>query len=137
MTRQWSESLRFRRMRPLDEIRTALAYYRRLSRLMPFLEENFRDPALRVERAARHCGISSTHLNFLLKGTTGFTSHKLLSRFRIEKARRRMAEENLSLLEIALESGFNSQLTFTRQFRSWTGQLPSEYRDQIRRNLRV
>ena len=51
---------------------------------------------------------------------------------RIERARRLLAENVLSLSEVALDLGFASQAHFTEAFRSAVGLTPGRFRREIR-----
>ncbi|HJP95843.1 MAG TPA: AraC family transcriptional regulator [Candidatus Saccharimonadales bacterium] len=113
---------------PLQDLVENLGYYRRLDRTWHFIEREYADPNLRLEKAAQASGISKNHLNVLLRRTTGFTFHQLLIRYRLLQALRRMRARNYSLFEIALESGFSSSSVFGRNFRSLLGTTPKEIR---------
>lgn len=114
---------------PLQDLVENLSYYRRLDRAWQFIEREYADPNLRLEKAARASGISKNHLNVLLRRTTGFTFYQLLLRYRLLQAMRRMRVRNYSLFEIALESGFSSLSVFGRNFRSLLGITPKEIRE--------
>jgi AraC-like DNA-binding protein len=47
---------------------------------------------------------------------------------RLEAAADALAQSEQPLLEIALEAGFADQPHFTKAFRKFSGQAPSEYR---------
>lgn len=49
--------------------------------------------------------------------------------YRVETASRLLAETQLSLTRIAMESGFQSIRTFNRVFKSFSGMTPSDYRN--------
>lgn len=54
----------------------------------------------------------------------------LVNQHRINDAKIKLKENsNLSILEIALEVGFNSKSTFNKAFKQQTGKTPSEYRN--------
>jgi AraC family transcriptional regulator len=50
----------------------------------------------------------------------------------VREARSKLAQGRLSLVEIALESGFGSQGNFNRIFRKHTGVTPGQFRSQQR-----
>ena len=50
--------------------------------------------------------------------------------YRVEKVKESIAEnknQNLTLLAIAYDSGFNSKTTFNTIFKKFTGQTPTQY----------
>lgn len=64
---------------------------------------------------------------------SGRTYKKLVDEVRLEGARRALAASDAPLKAIAFDLGFAEQASFTRAFRRWTGQAPSEYRKRQRR----
>jgi AraC-like DNA-binding protein len=50
---------------------------------------------------------------------------------RIESAKRLLAKHNISLAEIALDTGFSEQSHFSRAFRASTGVSPGAWRRQM------
>lgn len=115
----------------LAEVRGRSIYSRRLERLWTFIEESYADPDIHLADAGRRSGASPDHLNRLLQRFAGTTFHNLLSRYRIEKCLELLHEKNYTLTEIYSRCGFNSPITFDRQFKKWVGCLPSEYKRRI------
>jgi AraC-like DNA-binding protein len=67
--------------------------------------------------------------------SSGRTCKKLVDEVRLAEARRALAASKAPLKSIALDLGFAEQASFTRAFRRWTGESPSEYRKrQVRLN---
>lgn len=127
---------------PLDKVRKKISYSRRLERVWAFIEEHYWDPDIRLADAARYSGISTDHLNLLLQRFAGTTFHHLLSRYRVEKCLELLHERNYTLTEIYSRCGFNSPVTFARQFKKWLSCQPREYkkllgRQDTRRSPRI
>src|SRR5262245_43240814 len=115
----------------LANIHEKMTYSRRLGRLWAFIEEQYSDPDIHLEDAAKYCGTSRDHLNILLRRFAEITFHDLLLRYRIEKCLMLLHERNYTLTEIQMRCGFNSPATFGRQFTKWIGCLPSRYKKQF------
>jgi AraC-like DNA-binding protein len=113
---------------PLDMVRNQIIYSRRLERLWMFIEARYSDPDIHLNDAAKCSGVSTDHLNLLLRQFADTTFHDLLSRYRIEKCVELLHEKNYTLIEVYIRCGFNSPTTFGRQFKKWVGCLPSEYK---------
>lgn len=64
---------------------------------------------------------------------SGRTYKDLVDEVRLAEAQRALAESDSPLKAIAFDLGFAEQASFTRAFRRWTGQAPSEYRKRQRR----
>lgn len=61
-----------------------------------------------------------------------------INEFRVRETARKMqdpANDRLTLLGIAYESGFNSQRTFNRVFKEMTGKTPMEYKNGLKKEL--
>ena len=59
---------------------------------------------------------------------SGRTYKKLVDEVRLAAARKALVGSDAPLKTIAVELGFAEQASFTRAFRRWTGEPPSEYR---------
>jgi AraC family transcriptional regulator len=72
--------------------------------------------------------LSIFHFARAFATTMGVPPHRYVSRRRLESAKDVIATGRASLAEIALDSRFSSQSSFTRAFRRATGMTPAEYR---------
>ena len=64
----------------------------------------------------------------------GVNFNEFINRFRVEEVKRRIRNpenDHLSLLALALDSGFNSKATFNRVFKKISGQSPSQYKNSL------
>lgn len=68
------------------------------------------------------------YLNRLIKNYTGMTLHKCLMQHRITTAVKLLLTGNLSIAEIALQTGFYNTAHFSNSFKKITGHPPSFYR---------
>lgn len=101
----------------------------RLARVQDYLRRHFPDPALCAERVAdaNHLSVRLLHKLFAADGRSfGETLREL----RLEHGRRRLeaGQRHASILDIALECGYENLSCFTRAFRQRYGLTPSEYR---------
>jgi len=81
-------------------------------------------------------GISTAHLNRILRAATGCSLQQLLNRRIVEEARRDLVFTFLPAQSIALALGFPDPAYFSRFFRRETGMTPGEYRKAERAALR-
>jgi transcriptional regulator GlxA family with amidase domain len=81
-----------------------------------------------VSRLARVSGVSPAHFAREFKEAFGVPPHRYLLTRRIERAAALLRDTNLSITEIAFETGWSSLGTFGRVFRDVTGASPGELR---------
>src|SRR6185295_1915926 len=99
----------------------------KLKQVIAFVEENYSND-VRLAELANAAGMSSFHFAREFKRTTGTTPHQYLIKFRVERAKTLLAERELPLIEVGLQSGFSHQSHFTRLFHRLTGTTPQSYR---------
>jgi AraC-like DNA-binding protein len=87
---------------------------------------------LRVEELARLAGMSITNFFRNFKAATGTSPIDWLRRERINQAKHRLLETNISIAKIAEETGYYDQFYFSRDFKRMTGVSPSQYRQRER-----
>jgi AraC-like DNA-binding protein len=66
------------------------------------------------------------------KKVTNKTFTKFVNEYRLVHASKLLAEQTLSITDICFESGFNNFSHFNKSFKAFTGQNPSEYRNQLK-----
>lgn len=72
--------------------------------------------------------VSSNSLRRLFRKYEGCTPSRYEAGLRIEKAKKLLTETDMSILNIALQCGFESLSSFYRRFREHTGKAPGQYR---------
>lgn len=88
------------------------------------------DPDLTAAALGASAGLKPGRLAAIVGGGVGKGFAEFVNGYRVEAVQARLREpgaEALTLLAIALESGFASKATFNRVFRSETGQTPSAW----------
>jgi AraC-like DNA-binding protein/mannose-6-phosphate isomerase-like protein (cupin superfamily) len=80
----------------------------------------------------RKVGASERSVRRAFVADTGMSWRQYLQESRLLKAMALLAESDLSLLDISLAVGFDSASAFTRSFRRFAGEPPSEYRRRVR-----
>lgn len=81
-----------------------------------------------VRRLAQVSGVSEAHFARSFKEAFGVPPHRYLLTRRIERATALLRDTNLSITEIAFETGWKSLGTFGRTFRDVTGESPGAVR---------
>jgi len=83
---------------------------------------------------AEHVHVSPNHLHTLFRREMGITPLEYVMQKRIGRAKRLIMAGEMTLLEIALGTGFCSQSHFNRVFRERTGETPAAYRRRLMEN---
>ena len=83
---------------------------------------------LSIEKLAARAGFSKYHFSRLFKQFTGVSCYEYLISRRIAYAERLLLTPNLSITEVAMQSGFNSLSTFNRIFKTAKNCTPSSYK---------
>lgn len=102
----------------------------KLEKLIPSLIhiQTHLDGDLALEQVAQVGGLSPYHFHRLFQATTGETVKQYTQRLRLESAAYQLKIRNDSILEIALNNGFQNHETFSRAFKRWFGVSPKQYR---------
>ena len=90
------------------------------------------DCDLSLEALANESGYSRVHFVRMFKAATGYSPHNYLLNLRLERVRELLKNRSMSLIDIALESGFASHSHMSRLFHKFVGVTPSAYRRGIR-----
>ncbi|MBQ8954872.1 MAG: helix-turn-helix domain-containing protein [Clostridia bacterium] len=102
-------------------------YSRPVHRCLDYIERHLQQP-LTVVGLAGELGLSAAYLSTLFKRETGMAVSEYIRRKRVDTAQTLLRYTDFSCLEIAEYLCFSSDSHFTRVFRAYTGQTPSEYR---------
>lgn len=92
-----------------------------------YIDEHFTHRCTLGEIAA-HVHVSPNYLHTLFHREMGMTPLAYIMEKRVARARRLIMAGELTLLDIALGTGFCSQSHFNRVFRESTGETPAAYR---------
>ncbi|MEM8765568.1 MAG: AraC family transcriptional regulator, partial [Bacteroidota bacterium] len=66
------------------------------------------------------------------KKITNKTFTQFVNEYRLVHASKLLAEQPMSITQVCFESGFNNFSHFNKSFKAFTGQNPSEYRNQLK-----
>jgi AraC family transcriptional regulator len=86
------------------------------------------DGRIRLREVARECALSVSHFARSFKASFGSSAHQWLVQHRIDHAKQLMSRTSMSLIDVAIQSGFNDQAAFTRTFRQLVGVSPGRWR---------
>ncbi len=86
------------------------------------------DQNIKLENLAHLLDLSQFHFSRLFKQSVGSSPPQYLIEQRIERAKQLLKQSNQSILDIALNCGYNSHSHLSKQFRQVTGMSPKAYR---------
>lgn len=92
------------------------------------IKERFQEP-LRLRDLARHLGLSQERLSRLFRASLGVTFSEYLNQVRLDHCKTLLETGNAPIIEVAMESGFQSISQFNRRFRAAEKISPSQYRE--------
>jgi AraC family transcriptional regulator len=106
---------------------TEQEYTKRILNVLVFLQKNL-DEERSLEEYARVAHFSPYHFHRIFRGMVGETLHEHIRRLRLERAATRLKRTDRSIIEIAVEAGYETHEAFTRAFRALCGCTPSHCR---------
>lgn len=94
--------------------------------------ELFRQTDLKVSDLSSKMGISTRNISGLIKKYHNGNFYDFINSFRIEEAKKMLADEDndMTILSILYESGFNSKSVFNTTFKKVEGMTPSNFREK-------
>lgn len=98
-----------------------------LGEIIEYIHTHFSNsPSL--QEIAAHSGLQPNYFCRKFKQTTGKTYVEYLNTLKIEHAKNMLQTYDLSITEIAFDSGFSSSSSFLREFKKQTGYSPLQYK---------
>jgi len=91
------------------------------------------EPELNLTLLSRHTGLPQKTISLVLNQHLKQSFNEFVNGYRVAAFKEKIsqaAQDNMTILALALDAGFNSQATFQRAFRSNTGMSPREYMNQ-------
>ncbi|NNC96015.1 MAG: helix-turn-helix domain-containing protein [Chitinophagales bacterium] len=97
------------------------------------------DPELSLYQLASQLAITKSELTELLNEHIGKNFFSFVNSYRVEEVIEKFSDpeyDNLTIIAIAYECGFNSKSTFNSLFKQQTGQTPSEFKKNLAKIVR-
>ncbi len=114
------------RSMPVPKRAMGLAKWR-LDRTTEYIEAHIAEP-IRLGDLSAVAGLSRMHFAAQFREATGFTPHTYILLRRIELAKDLLRNRSLSIVDVALATGFSTQAHFSAVFRRFGGVTPRQWR---------
>ncbi|MBO4496289.1 MAG: helix-turn-helix transcriptional regulator [Clostridiales bacterium] len=101
---------------------------RRMLMVTDYIKNNLTSDDLSQQSMADMAGISKDYFSRIFKNVTGMNYSKWLNMIRLEKATELLSQNDMTLTQVAMLSGFRSIPSFNRVFYEEKGMAPGEYR---------
>lgn len=98
-----------------------------LTVLMDYVDREWRNTTLNIDRFIKDLGYSKSKLYRSMIPLTGKSPNTFIKEYRLNKALQLLNNQVLNISEIAYETGFNSPTYFTRAFKKQFGLLPTNF----------
>ena len=99
-----------------------------LTKTMSTITEQLEENRVNVDELASALAMSTSQFRRRLSALTGETPQSYITNIRMQKARHLLdTHSELTVLEVALQCGYDDQSSFTRAFKRFFGITPSEY----------
>lgn len=108
---------------------TQVEYEQRVLRVQQHIEERLAED-LSPQHLAQVAGFSLHHFHRIFRGLTGESVLEYRRRLRLEQAARRLRTSNSTVIDVALETGYQAHEAFTRAFSRHFGVPPRVYRQE-------
>nr|WP_315766995.1 MULTISPECIES: AraC family transcriptional regulator [unclassified Bradyrhizobium] len=99
----------------------------RLKRVLQYVDDNLASK-ITLQNLAAVAGLSRMHFAAQFRTAVGMRPHEYLLKRRIERAQELLRKTDLSLVDVALTVGFQTQAHFTTVFKRFVGDTPYQWR---------
>jgi AraC family transcriptional regulator len=106
---------------------TRQLYKERILRVLVFIQQNLGNE-LSLDELAKTAHFSAYHFHRIFRGMVGESLKEHIRRLRLERAATQLKHTDQSVLEIALDAGYETHEAFTRAFSTVCGCSPSSFR---------
>ena len=121
----------------VEEVKTSdIDYSKDMTRIESYLESEkvYLDPDLSLKSLSQNVNLTPGQLSEIINNGFGKNFNDFINTFRVDAVKTHLKNgknKELSLVGIAMDSGFNSKATFNRVFKKLTSMSPSEFVNSI------
>ena len=101
-----------------------------IRRVINYIHTHFTEP-ITLTDAAHYVSLNTSYLSTIFKKETGYSFSQYLSMTRIEHSKLLLKNTDFSILDVAIEVGFDSDSYFCTVFKKFVGISPKQYKNQV------
>lgn len=101
-----------------------------ISKAIDYIEEHYAEP-FDINALSQYLFLSKSHFIHKFHKQTGLSPKRYLTKVRVQKAKRYLAQSQKSIAEIAQLSGFQNEKNIYYAFKSEVGCSPTEFRSNL------
>lgn len=109
------------------EVNNSLLY---VKNVISYIRLKYSEP-VKIDQIALSLGLNRSYLTRLFKEATGYSLQEYLITYRMKMAVKLLADESLSVNQVAANVGYTDTFTFSKAFKRHFGKSPSEYRSAV------
>ncbi|MEH7011868.1 response regulator [Neobacillus niacini] len=107
-------------------------YYSHVDQAIKYMQENFSDSSLTLQKVAELIHVSTPYLSNLFKIEKGFNFGDYLLELRMKKAMELLSEGNIKTYEVCEKVGYSNPQYFGICFKKYTGYTPAEFKKKFK-----
>jgi transcriptional regulator GlxA family with amidase domain len=111
----------------MSEYNIRIKYLENLNSALKYIADNYLED-ITTSQLAKIANFSEYYFSSVFKKTTGMTVKEYIHHFRINKAEILLKSTNMTISEVAINTGFNDINYFSRIFREYKQVSPTIYR---------
>ena len=111
--------------------RSTLNFNPYIKKAVEYCIKNY-ESTITIDSICNELSINKSYFCKLFKTETGYTFTNFLNIFRVEKSKALLNNTDMSLLDIAISVGFNSQSYYSSVFKKITTKTPLEYKQELK-----
>lgn len=101
-----------------------------IDKVLRLIHEKISDTGFSVDELGQEAGLSRMHLFRKVKALTGESPSDLIKKVRLEKSKELLEQGELSISNIAYDTGFSTPGNFSTAFKKYFGDTPAQYREK-------
>ena len=102
-----------------------------LTAIKNFIASHYQNDDLSIKDSSDHVFLSTSYICTLFKNETGQTLNQYITKYRVERAKKLLADPLTKISDISSKVGYSDGNYFGKTFKKIVGLSPTEYRDQV------